>query len=266
MSKVILRNLTSLTHFLLMLLVISAIGGKSVSGQTPVDTIISNQAQAVYTDSDNKEYKALSQIVTIKITAVNSLSVTPDETAASATVVQSAKVTRRFTVHNQGNTPDSYTITNLSTTSPAIINDLYFDTDDSHTITQADQKISLNSTVSPIVEQGKSIDVLAVLEVNNSAPNSLIDISLTARSANSNRQDSGRIVNTIAPPIALTDPDDPVAKPRLFINGQKQIRASNGETVTYEIKFRNRSVVRANNIVVADDLPGKFNTFPELCV
>lgn len=262
MNSIIHHNLIKLIRLLLILGLIAAISSETVFSQTPVETVISNQAQTFYTDADNREYKALSQIVSIKVTAVYSLAVTPDEIASTANVAQLTKITRHFTINNQGNTANSYIVSNLSVTSPAIINDLYFDTDNSHTITAADQKINVNSTVSPVIEPGKSIDVVAVLEVNNAAPDSLIDISLTAKSTNSNQEDSGRIINKVAPPITFTDLDDPSAKPRIYINGQRQVRVSNGEIITYEIKLRNRSSISADKIVVADDLPAEVDYVP----
>lgn len=263
MNNVIHHNLTKIFRLLLVLFVIATIGGKAVFSQTPVGTVISNQAQAFYKDSDNKEYSALSQIVSVTIIAVNRLSVTPDENTSSANVPATARVIRRFTINNLGNTSDSYTVTNVSVSPTAIISELYFDVDNSHTITLADTKIDLNSTASPLIERGQSIDVLAILETNNAAAASIITINLTAQSSNDpNQRDSGQIINTVASKANFSDPDDPTTAPRLLINGQRLIRANNGDLVTYEVRFRNRSLVEANKVVVADNLPAEVTYVP----
>lgn len=263
MRNPVLKILNTACRMIFVITAIAGIYGKTVNAQSEVGLVISNQAQAIYKDAENKEYKTLSEIVSITVTAVYSLAVTPDENASSANIPQLAKFSRRFAIHNQGNAPDSYVLTSADITAPAIINELYFDNDVSHSLSAADQKIELNSTVSPVIKQNGSIDVFVVFNTGAIAPESLLKVELTARSTtDSSQQDSGQIINTVSPQINFTDPDDPTASPRLRINGQREIRVTNGQAVTYEIRFRNRSAVQVNNVVMQNELHSEVSYIP----
>ena len=74
--------------------------------QTPADTIISNQASASYSDGTNS-YSTLSNIVTVIVSKVAGLVITPDPPTLNGTVVAGQTlVIYNFTVTNTGNFTD----------------------------------------------------------------------------------------------------------------------------------------------------------------
>src|SRR5947208_978008 len=140
---------------------------------TPADTVISNHAEATYTDDTGAGFATVSPTITVTVLPVNALIVTPDETAPSATIGRHETATRLFQICNTGNLTDLYTITRADATTPAVITNLYFDTDASGTVTSADTLITLNSTLSQRGAPGACLGVLAVVETNDFPPNSL---------------------------------------------------------------------------------------------
>src|SRR5437764_10714106 len=78
----------------------TGVGARLLDGDnkppTPADTVISNTAEATYYDETGTGYATISQSITVTILSVTALTVTPDETAPSATVGPHDHVTRVF--------------------------------------------------------------------------------------------------------------------------------------------------------------------------
>jgi hypothetical protein len=170
--------------------------------QTAADSVISNRAEAIYSDEDGNEFLTVSPTVTVTVRAVSALVVTPDETAPSAAVAPEERITRLFRICNLGNTPDLYTITRLEVATPATLAALYFDIDASGTLSDGDAPATINSTMSPRLAPRACVGVISVVDVNASAPQTQLAIGLTARSNVSNTvngavEDTGTIINTI---------------------------------------------------------------------
>ncbi|HYO99178.1 MAG TPA: hypothetical protein VER76_03100, partial [Pyrinomonadaceae bacterium] len=228
--------------------------------QTPADSVISNHAEALYSDADGNEFSTVSPTVTITVRAVSAVVVTPDETAPSAAVAPQERLTRIFRVCNFGNTPDFYTITRAEVSAPATLAALYFDTDDSGTVTDGDAPINLNSTMSPRLAPRGCAGVISVVDTNASAPQTQLVIRLTARSnvslaVNGTVEDTGTIINLVGERARLTDPDNPALPPSKLVNEQERTTTAPGQTLDYKISFRNNGSVIARNVLVADDLP-----------
>jgi uncharacterized repeat protein (TIGR01451 family) len=228
--------------------------------QTAADSVISNRAEAIYADEDGNEFSTVSPTITVTVRPVAAIVVTPDETAPSAAVAPAERITRLFRVCNFGNTPDLYTITRAEVTAPAALVALYFDTDASGTVTDADASVNLNSTMSPRLAPRACVGVLAVVDVNASAPQTQLAIRLTARSnvsitVNGTVEDTGTIINTVGDRARLTNPDNSALPPSKLVNRQERITAAPGQTLDYTISFRNSGSVVARGVLVADDLP-----------
>jgi len=228
--------------------------------QTPADSVISNYAEAIYADADGNEFATVSPTVTLIVRAVSALVVTPDETAPSAAIAPQERITRLFRVCNFGNTPDLYTITRAEVSAPATIVNLYFDIDETGTHTDVDTLINLNSTMSPRLAPRDCIGVIAVVDVNASAPQTQLAIRLTARSnvsttVNGMVEDTGTIINAIGERARLTDPANPALPPSKLVNNQERATAAPGQTLDYTISFRNSGSVVARRVLLADDLP-----------
>ncbi|MDT5123957.1 MAG: hypothetical protein QOC96_3439 [Acidobacteriota bacterium] len=239
-----------------------------LDGEVPsAGVVISNHAEAIYTDEAGTSFATVSPTITVTVLAVSTLTVTPDETQPSASVGPNETWTRIFRVCNTGNTPDFYTITRADVNAPAHITNLYFDTDASGTITSTDTLITLNASLSPRVQPGACINVLATLETNDSAPQSNLTIHLTARSnvvdaVNGRGLDDGTIINVVGAGPRVTSPDNSSLPPSKLVNGNPQSVVSPGTPFTYTIAFRNSGDVTARNVLVADDLPAEIEYIP----
>ncbi|HEV7472931.1 MAG TPA: hypothetical protein VGN90_02710 [Pyrinomonadaceae bacterium] len=226
---------------------------------TPAGTIITNRAEATY-ESNGTTYDTASETVTFTVVAVATLTVSPKETAPSASVAPQERVTRIFRICNTGNVSNTYQITNADITSPAKIDSLYFDNDQSGTLTTGDALITLGSTPSISVAAGSCLNVLAIIDTNDVPPSSLLRIHLTAHSnaigaANGNVEDDGTIINEVGIGPRFSNPNAAALPPLKEINGGNQAVVTRGNPFTYSIAFRNSGDVSARNLVLSDDLP-----------
>ena len=244
-------------------------GSARAQGQqgTPGDSVISNRAEATYLDGDGTGYSAVSATVTVTVRPVSSVVVTPDETEPSQAVAAGERVTRRFAVCNYGNTPDLYTITRAEVAAPAAIAGLYFDSDDSGTVTAADAPVSVNASLSPRLNPRACVAVLAVVDTNAAPPQTRLAIRLTARSnvastVNGPVQDDGTIINAVGERARLTDPGDASLPPLKLVNDRRRVVTAPGQTLDYAISFRNRGQVAARRVLVADELPAGLDYVP----
>jgi uncharacterized repeat protein (TIGR01451 family) len=260
----VVSNRTAITTLILLLALICATTAGALprpdGEQAPAATLISNHAEATYEDESGASFATLSPTVTVTVLAISTLTVTPDETQPSAAVGPNETLTRVFRICNAGNTPDFYTITRAEVNAPAHLSSLYFDTDASGTVTSADALINLNASLSPRVQAGSCINVLAVLETNDAAPQSNITIHLTARSnvvaaANGRGEDEGTIINVVGNGPRLTGPDSASLPPSKLVNGNPQATVSLGLPFTYTIAFRNSGDVTARNVLISDEMP-----------
>jgi uncharacterized repeat protein (TIGR01451 family) len=231
--------------------------GNDASG---AGTVISNRAEATYQDETGENFTTASETVTITVMAVATVAVTPDETAPSNTVAPHEQVARLFRVCNTGNNADTFTITHADLTSPATLNALYFDNDNSGAISNSDSLITINETQSPQLSPGGCVGVLALVDTKDAALQSTITISLAARSNSTNAvngrgEDIGTIINSVNGGPNLTDPGNTSLPPQKLVSGLSQITVSPGGDFSYEIAFRNSGDSSANNVIVIDQLP-----------
>lgn len=253
-----------ITTLLLAIICASTLGALArPDGGTPASTVIANHAEATYEDDSGNTFATVSPTVFVTIKTISSLTVTPDETQSSASVGPHETLTRTFRICNMGNTPDLYTITRIEVNAPSRISNLYFDVDESGTITSSDTLVTVNESLSPRVQPGFCLNVLAVLETNDVAPQSTITIRLAARSnvvaaVNGRGEDEGTIINTVGNGPRMTSPDSASLPPSKLVNGNPTATVSPGSPFTYTIAFRNSGDVTARNVLVSDDLPAEI--------
>ncbi|PYS43756.1 MAG: hypothetical protein DMF71_06165, partial [Acidobacteria bacterium] len=80
---------------------------RAADSGTNAGTVISNRAEASYTDDTGENYTTVSPTVTFTVSLVATLVVTPDETSPSDTTAPHERITRLFRVCNTGNNADS---------------------------------------------------------------------------------------------------------------------------------------------------------------
>ena len=241
---------------------------RALDGEAPpAGSVIINRAESTYFDDEGTSFSTVSPTVYVTVLSVSSLTVTPDETQPSASVGQNETVTRIFRICNLGNTPDLYTITSLEVNAPARVTSLYFDADASGTISSSDPLVTLNASLSPRVQPGACLNVLAVLETNDVAPQSNITIRLGVRSnvvaaVNGRGEDEGTIINAVGNGARITDPRSAALPPLKLVNDNPQAVVSPGQPFTYTISFRNSGDITARNVLVSDDLPAEIEYVP----
>ncbi|HYX27892.1 MAG TPA: hypothetical protein VE863_04945, partial [Pyrinomonadaceae bacterium] len=251
----------------LLFVLAPTLSARTLDTTSDAGTQISNRAEATYSDATGESYATVSETVTVTVLAVASVVVTPDETAASDTVAPHDQVTRQFRVCNAGNVTDTFTITKFDLTAPASVSALYFDLDGSATVSNGDQQITINQTVTPQLAPGKCIGVLAVVNTNDVAPQSILTLTLTARSNSTNAvnghgEDIGTIINAVGLGARLTDPNDANRAPSKLINGLAQTVVTRSGDFTYTIAFKNSGDTAARNVVVQDRPPASIEYSP----
>jgi uncharacterized repeat protein (TIGR01451 family) len=245
---------------LLVALMASGHGAFAADGAAGAGVVISNRAEATYTDSNGAAFSSASPVITVTVLTVAAVNVTPDETEPSATVSPNERVTRLFHVCNTGNTPDLYTIASADITAPAVLVSLHFDSDASGTLTGSDREITLDSTMSPRLARGQCVGVLAAVDTNAGRAGEQFSLRLVARSSvtdalNAGAQDAGTIINIFGTGARLSSPSDPSLPPVKLVEGKGRVTTSPGQTLTYTISFRNSGDISARNVRLQDDLP-----------
>lgn len=253
---------------LLAIISANAVGLARVPDEpTEAGAVISNRADATYSDEEGTTFTTVSPIVTVTVLAVSILNVTPDETEPSESVTPNERVTRLFQVCNTGNTPDIYTIIRAEVSAPSTLSALHFDTDGSGTLTDADPLIQLGSSLSPRLAPNRCVNVIALVETGSVTPGSRLNIQLTARSnvtqsVNGLAQNDGTIINAVGSGARLTDPSNPNLPPLKLVENHERVSASPGQTLEYTIAFRNGGDVAARRVTIADDLPNGLEYVP----
>src|SRR5258707_14925872 len=117
----------------------------SATAQTPGGTAITNQASASYTDGTNT-YNTISNTVTVTVSNVSGLAITPDAASNPTVVAGQTAVLFNFTVTNSGNFSDQVHFVagsaHLAGTGSATITRTFIDVDNSGTINAGDTDIT----------------------------------------------------------------------------------------------------------------------------
>ena len=142
--------------------------------QTSGNTVISNQASAVYTDTANNNYSTVSNTVTVTVANVSGLRILPDNAVNSAVVPGDTNTVFLFTVTNTGNFADQVRFLasgqSLNLTGPGTITAAVIDMDGSNTITAGDTNIFSNGAdVLHSLAQNASATIVVRLTVNAAA-------------------------------------------------------------------------------------------------
>src|SRR2546430_4998848 len=116
----------------------------NTAAQTPGGTVISNQASASYSDGTNS-YSTVSNTVTVTVSNVSGLVITPDPPATNGTVVAGETlVVFNFTVTNTGNFSDQvrFMAGSARVNAPHTVSRAVIDVDGSSTINAGDTDIT----------------------------------------------------------------------------------------------------------------------------
>ena len=157
---------------LLIALAIACAVSTPATAQTPGGTAITNQASASYSDGTNT-YDTISNTVTVTVSNVSGLAITPDAGSNPTVVAGQTGVIYNFTVTNTGNFSDqvhflaSGASASLSGSSPATITNVVIDINNDGAIDGGDTLLTGGAAVdSAFIAQNASIHVLVEVSVN----------------------------------------------------------------------------------------------------
>src|SRR5437660_3801386 len=164
---------TTIARLLIALAIVCALSAQSTA-QTPGGTTISNQASATYSDGTNS-YSTVSNTVTVTVSNVSGLAITPDAGSNPTVVAGQTGVLYNFTVTNTGNFTDQVRFlasgASVGVVGPGTITQAVIDVDNSGTINGGDTNIKTNGSdvLSANIAQNGAIHVLVEVSVNSGA-------------------------------------------------------------------------------------------------
>ena len=161
----------TIVRLLIALAIACALSAQTVA-QTPGGTSISNQASATYSDGTNS-YSTVSNTVTVTVSKVAGLAITPDAGSNPTVVAGQTAVLYNFTVTNTGNFSDQVHFVpgsaHLGGTASATITRTFIDVDGSGTINSGDTDITNATADSALIAQNGLIHVLVEVSVDPGA-------------------------------------------------------------------------------------------------
>ena len=234
-DKIHVRNATTtmLARLLVVLAITCALSSQALAQQTAGGTQIQNTASATYGDGSGGSYSATSNTVTITVSNVSGLTITPDVTNGSSdpTVVPGQSNVRfTFTVTNTGNFTDNvrFKASGASVqiaSGSATVASAFIDVNGNGTYeagTDIDIKGNAADVVSPNVAQNASLSVVVFVNVNGAAAaGSIIDVRLgdTAAGTNFDNQAADLSGNEVRTESASS------------VNGKREARGDRSATV-----------------------------------
>src|SRR2546430_549732 len=143
----------AILRLLITLAIACALSARTVA-QTPGGTTISNQASATYSDGTNS-YSTVSNTVTVTVSNVSGLAITPDAGSNPTVVAGQTGVLYNFTLTNTGNFTDQVRFlasgASVRVVGPGTITRAVIDVDNSGTINGGDTDIKANGDRKSVV-------------------------------------------------------------------------------------------------------------------
>ncbi len=169
------RTFLSTSAFARLLLAIAIIAALAahVIAQTPGGTAITNQASATYSDGTNS-YSSVSNTVTVTVSNVSGLAITPDAGSNPTVVAGQTSVIFNFTVTNTGNFSDQVHFlasgASAVVSGPGAITNMVIDVNNNGVIDGGTDTSLMGAAVdSGAIAQNASIHVLVEVSVNAGA-------------------------------------------------------------------------------------------------
>src|SRR5437660_776064 len=163
----------AILRVLITLAIACALSARTVA-QTPGGTTISNQASATYSDGTNS-YSTVSNTVTVTVSNVSGLAITPDAGSNPTVVAGQTGVLYNFTLTNTGNFTDQVRFlasgASARLVGPGTITRAVIDVDSSGTINAGDTDVFTNGAdvISANIAQNAAIHVLVEASINSGA-------------------------------------------------------------------------------------------------
>lgn len=262
------RNARTIFGVLVLICLLSGMLRAGDGDTSPAGLVITNRADATYSDSAGNNYSTVSASVRVTVMAVPALAVSPDETAPSSVVAPNDRITRVFRLCNSGNVADFYVPLSAAVTQPSVINAIYFDSDASGTITDGDTPVTLGQTLTPRLAAGQCLGVLFDVSTGALAQGARLNLNFDAQAtlappgANDPPIDGGTIINSVGQGVIFNSPVNPKLPPDLLVENLPRATVAAGQTLNYKLLFRNNGAVTARRVRVADDLSADLDYIP----
>jgi hypothetical protein len=170
-NRLIFLSTTATLRLLIAVTIAAALSTTAVA-QTPGGTTISNQASASYSDGTNT-YNTVSNTVTVTVSNVSGLAITPDAGSNPTVVAGQTAVLYNFTVTNTGNFTDQVRFlasgASVRVVGPGTVTRAVIDVDGSGAINAGDTDIKTNGA-----------DVLSANMLQNGVIHVLVEASVNA--------------------------------------------------------------------------------------
>lgn len=215
--------------------------------QTPADTIISNQASASYSDGTNS-YATVSNIVTVTVSKVAGLTITPDAGSNPTVVAGQTLVIYNFTVTNTGNFSDQirFTANAARVNAPHTLTRAVIDVDSSGTITGPDTDITTGA-LSLAVAQNANIHVLVEVSVSGAAvPGNLVTVTLGDTATGAPSYDNQ--------PVAAPSANEVRTESALSVNGKREAKGDITATVVDDALLKLNLSAPAGPVAIGSDI------------
>lgn len=214
--------------------------------QTPGGTTISNQASATYSDGTNN-YSTISNTVTVTVSLVSGLTITPDAGSNPTVVAGQTLVIYNFTVTNTGNFTDQvrFLAGSASVNAPHTVTNAVIDVDNSGTINAGDTDIT-SGALSANVAQNGNIHVLVEVSVSaGAATGSAVQVFLGDASTGGPSFDNQ---------AADTSPQEVRTESALSVNGKREARGDISATVVDDALLRLTLTAPAGPVPFGSDI------------
>jgi hypothetical protein len=221
----------ALARLLVVLTITCAFYSQALAQQTPADTQIKNTASASYSDG-SQTYETSSNTVTVIVSKVSGLTITPDVTngtSDTAVVAGQSNVRFNFTVTNTGNfTDDVRFLANGASvqiaSGMASVSSAFVDFNGNN-VYDAGTDVNINDAAADLVSftQGQSRTVVVFVNVNPAAPaGSIINVRLG---------DADNLAPYDNEPVDATTANEVRTESNASVNGRREARGDRSATV-----------------------------------
>src|ERR1700682_3845956 len=249
------RTLMSAAAIIRLLIALAIAGALSTPtvAQTPGGTTISNQASASYSDGTNT-YNTVSNTVTVTVSNVSGLAITPDAGSNPTVVAGQTGVIYNFTVTNTGNFSDQVHFlaggasASLSGTSPATITNVVIDLNNNGVIDGGDTLLTGGAVDSAFIAQNASIHVLVEVSVNAGATAGQTVQVLLGDAATGGPSYDNQPVAAVAPPHEVRTVS------AASVNGQREARGDISTSVVNDALLQVTVSVPAGPVNIRSDI------------
>jgi hypothetical protein len=250
MSRIV-QNIPQLFGRTAALLALACVLCSPAFAQTPGGTVISNQASATYSDGTNS-YSTISNTVTVTVSLVSGLTITPDAGANPTVVAGQTLVPYNFTVTNTGNFADQVRFlasgASVRVVGPGVVTAAFVDADNNGAFNGADQDIRGNAAdvVSASLAQNASTHVVVIVSVNAGATSGQSVQVLLGDAATGGPTFDNQLANTSANEVRTES--------ALSVNGKREARGDISALVVDDALLRLTLVAPPGPVPVGSDI------------